>query len=196
MTRGSKRVAPCCDEDYHIYPSSPWVAEPRKALSNFPKIRDFFEDQLVDSTPAGRIPRAIMGRYLCVLFYFGESWLRAHMDALFPQDDEALRGASWYGHLAHDQQPILDLVPELRFCLSEEIARLAVGGEQVDREFRRERFADYLMVLYLWGSLPDDLLESFWEHAPSGARQHSMWYLGTQLPAPDMPGATRARGFS
>ena len=177
-------------------PSSPWAAEPRKALSNFPEIRDFFDDQLADRTPAGRIPRAIMGRYLCFLFYFGENWLRAHMDALFPQDDEALRGASWYGHLAHDQQPILDLVPELRFCLAEEIARLAAGGEQVDREFRRERFADYLMVLYLWGSLPDDLLESFWEHAPSGVRQHSMWYLGTQLPAPDMPDATRARGFS
>jgi hypothetical protein len=40
------------------------VAEPRKALSNFPKIRDFFDDQLVDRTPAGRIPRAIMGRPL------------------------------------------------------------------------------------------------------------------------------------
>ena len=177
-------------------PSSPWVAEPRKALSNFPEIRDFFDDQLADRTPAGRIPRAIMGRYLCFLFHFGENWLRAQMDALFPQDDEALRGASWYGHLAHDQQPILDLVPELRFCLAEEIARLAAGGEQVDAEFRRERFADYSMVLYLWGGLPDDLLESFWEHAPSGVRQHAMWYLGTQLPAPDMPDATRARGFS
>ena len=143
-------------------PSSPWAAEPRKALRNFPEIRDFFDDQLADRTPAGRIPRAIIGRYLCFLFYFGEDWLRAHMDALFPQDDEALRGASWYGHLAHDQQPILDLVPELRFCLAEEIARLAADGEQVDREFRRERFADYLIVLYLWGGLPDDLPESFW----------------------------------
>jgi hypothetical protein len=177
-------------------PSSPWAAEPRKALSNFPDIRVFFDDQLADRTQAGRIPRAIMGRYLCFLFYFGEDWLRAHIGALFPQDDEALREASWHGHLAHDHQPIMDLVPELRFCIAEEIARLAADGEQVDREFRRERFADYLMVLYLWGGLPDDLLESFWEHAPSGVRQHAMWYLGTQLPAPDMPDATRARGFA
>ena len=68
-------------------------------------------------------------------------------------------------------------MPELRFCLAEEIARSADTGEQVDREFRRERFADYLMVLYLWGGLPDDMLESFWDHAPSGVRQHCMWYL-------------------
>jgi len=177
-------------------PSSPLAAEPRKALSNSSNVRDFFDSQLADRTAAGRIPRAIMGRYLCFLFYFGEDWLRAHLGALFPQDDEALRGASWYGHLAHDQRPTLDLVPELHPCLAEEIARLADASDQVDREFRRERFADYLMVLYLWGGLHDDLLESFWEHAPSGVRQHCMWYLGTQLAAPDMPDVMRARGFA
>jgi hypothetical protein len=177
-------------------PSSSLAAEPRKALSDSSNIRDFFDGQLADHTAAGRIPRSIMGRYLCFLFYFGEDWLRAHMDALFPQDDEALRRASWYGHLAHDQRPIMDLVPELRFCLGEEISRLSDADEQVDGEFRRERFADYLMVLYLWGGLPEDLLEIFWEHAQSGVRQHCMWYLGTQLQAPDMPDAMRARGFA
>lgn len=34
-------------------PSSPWAAEPREALSHFPEIQDFFDDQLADSTPAG-----------------------------------------------------------------------------------------------------------------------------------------------
>lgn len=176
--------------------SSPLSAEPRNALSNSPNVREFFVGQLADRKASGRIPRAVMGRYLCYLFYFGEDWLRAHLGSLFPQDNEALRGAAWYGHLAHDQQPILDLVPELRLCLTEEIARLADAGDQVDREFRRERFADYMIVLYLWGGLPDDLLESFWEHASSGVRQHCMWYLGTQLDAPSMPDAMRARGFA
>jgi hypothetical protein len=177
-------------------PTSPLAAEPRKALSHSPNVRAFFDAEVTDRTAAGRIPRTIMGRYLSFLFYFGEDWLRAHMDDLFPQDDDALRGASWYGHLAHDQRPIMDLVPELRFSLAEEIARLADAGEQVDREFRRERFADYVMILYLWGGLPDDLLESFWEHAPSSVRQHCMWFLGTQLPLPDIPDATRARGLA
>ena len=163
------------------------AAEPREALSDSPNIRDFFDAQLAGRTPAGVIPRAIMGRYLTFLFFFGEDWLRAHMDDLFPPDDDVLRNASWYGHLAHDQRPIIDLVPELRICLAEEIARLADDGEQVDREFRRERFADYLMILYLWGGLPEDLLESFWEHAPPSVRQHCMWYLGTQLALPNMP---------
>jgi hypothetical protein len=177
-------------------PTSPLAAEPRKALSHSPNVRAFFDAELTDRTAAGRIPRTIMGRYLSFLFYFGEDWLRAHMDDLFPQDGDALRGASWYGHLAHDQRPIIDLVPELRFCVAEEISRLADPDEQVDREFRRERFADYVMVLYFWGGLPDDLLESFWDHAPSSIRQHCMWYLGTQLALPDMPDATRQRGFA
>ncbi len=90
-------------------PSSSLAAEPRKALANSSSIRGFFDGQLADRTATGRIPRAMMGRYLTFLFYFGEDWLRAHMDVLFPQEDKALRGASWYGHLAHDQRPIMDL---------------------------------------------------------------------------------------
>ena len=63
----------------------------------------------------------------------------------------------------------------------------AAEGDQIDREFRRERFADYVIVLHLWGGLPDDLLESFWEHAPSGVRQHAMWYLALNYPRPTCP---------
>jgi hypothetical protein len=177
-------------------PSSQLAAEPRKALTNLPDIRGFFEHQLADRSAEGRVPRVIMGRYLSFLFYFGDDWVRAHIHALFPPDDEALRDAAWYGHLAHDARPILDLVKQLRPCLAAEIKHLAEDRGESDREFRRERFADYLIVLYLWGGLPDDLLESFWEHAPASVRQHSMWYLGTQLPAPDLPDDMRARGFA
>ena len=58
-------------------PSSPLVVEPRNGLSNSSNIRNFFDGQLRDRAAAGRIPRAIMGRCLCYLFYFGEDWLRA-----------------------------------------------------------------------------------------------------------------------
>jgi hypothetical protein len=122
--------------------------------------------------------------------------VKAHIDALLPQDDEALRNAGWYGHLAHDARPIVELVPQLRPCLAAEIERLGTDAGQGDREFRRDRFGDYLIVLYLWGGLPEDLLTDFWETAPEPARQHCMWYLGTQLPAPDLPEEMRERGFA
>lgn len=47
-------------------------ASPREALSNFPEIRNVLEAELADRLPSGRIPRAIMGRYLSYLFFFGE----------------------------------------------------------------------------------------------------------------------------
>jgi len=175
--------------------SGPLGAEPRQALSNSPDIRNFLENELSDQSPSGRIPRAVMGRFLCLLFYFGEEWLKAHLDELFPSADQALRRAAWHAHISHDQQPIVDLVPQLRPCFAEEIARLSGRDSASDGDFHRERFADYLMILYLWGGLPDDLLESFLEQAPISTRQHAMWYLGTQLALPDLPDAVRARGF-
>ena len=178
------------------FPSSALAAQPRDALANSLGIRTFLEAQLTDRTSAGRIPRVVMGRYLSFLCYFGEEWVKAHMDALLPQDDEALRNAGWYGHLAHDARPIVELVPQLRPCLAAEIERLGTDAGQGDREFRRDRFGDYLIVLYLWGGLPEDLLTDFWETAPEPARQHCMWYLGTQLPAPDLPEEMRERGFA
>ena len=44
-------------------------------------IRGFFEHQLADRSAEGRVPRAIMGRYLSFLFYFDDEWVRAHMHA-------------------------------------------------------------------------------------------------------------------
>jgi hypothetical protein len=177
-------------------PTTPVGAQPRQALANSPEIRDFFESELLDQSPTGRIPRAVMGRYLSYMFFFGEEWLKGHFDLLFPPANQSLRRAAWHGHLGHDQKPIVYLVPQLRPCFEEEIAQLASNDDETDRDWRRERFADFLIVLHLWDGLPDDLLESFWAHAPIGTRQHAMWYLGTVLEAPDLPEAMRARGFS
>src|SRR6202035_5703948 len=90
--------------------STPLGAEPRKALANSPDIRNVLEGELADRSASGCIPRVIMGRYLAWLYYFGGDWVKTHIDALFPPADQALRRATWYGHLGHDQQPIVDLV--------------------------------------------------------------------------------------
>jgi hypothetical protein len=180
-------------------PSTPIGSAPREALRNLPDIRHALEAELTDSSANGRIPRAIIGRYLGFLFYFGEDWLRAQMTALFPANDDALRHATWHSHLGHDQGPIQDLVPELRRCYAEEITRLA--SDEIDRDFRdlyQERLADYVLVLYLWGGLPDDLLEQFWRDAPAGVRQHAMWFVGQQAsrPSSEVPDHAKTRGLA
>ncbi len=174
--------------------SSPIAAAPRETLSHLPDVRLALEADLSDRSAAGRIPRAIMGRYLNWLFYVREWWLRAQLSAMFPQNDKSLRRAAWLAHLGFDKGPNKDLLPELRPCYEDEIARLS-GDDAPDHDFRRDRLAEHLVILHLWGALPGDLLERFWQIAPSSLRQHAMWYLGTQLEL-DLPGEMRPRGFA
>jgi hypothetical protein len=171
-------------------------ASPREALTNFPEIPRLLEAELADRSPSGRIPRAMMGRYLNFLFHFGEDWLRSQMASLFPAADNALRQSAWLSHLGFGQGPNMYLISDLHQCYAEEIARAATGDEQPDRDSREDSLSDHLILLYLWGGLPDDLLELFWSDAPLRMRQHAMWYVGTQLAQPGLSDEIRARGFA
>jgi hypothetical protein len=137
-----------------------------------------------------------MGRYLNYLFYFGEGWLRSQMASLFPTDDEALRQSAWLSHLGFGQGPNMYLISDLRQCYAEEITRAAADEKYSDRDFREDSLSDHLIILYLWGGLPDDLLELFWSDAPLRMRQQAMWYVGTQLAQPGISDEIRARGFA
>jgi hypothetical protein len=173
-------------------------ASPREALANLPEVRNALEAELADRSPSGRIPRAIMGRYLNYLYFSGEDWIKPKMGLLFPTGDSALRQSAWLSHLGFGQGPIMDLISDLHRCYADEIARSASGDEQSDRDFRQDSLSQHLIILHLWGGLPDDLLQQFWRDAPLRIRQHAMWYLGTQLDlsTADLPDAMRARGFS
>jgi hypothetical protein len=173
-------------------------ASPQEALVNFPEIRNILEAELADRSPSGRVPRAIMGRYLNHLCYFGEDWLKSQMGLLFPTGDSGLRQSAWLSHLGFGQGPNMYLISDLHQCYAEEIARSVAGDEQSDRDFRQDSLSQHLIILHLWGGLPDDLLEQFWRDAPLRVRQHAMWYLGTQLDlsTTDLPDEMRARGFS
>jgi hypothetical protein len=176
--------------------SSPVGAAPREALDNLPDVRSVLETELSDRSAAGRIPHAIVGGYLTYLFYFGQEWLKSQIDALFPTDNDSLRRAAWLSHLWHDQRPIGDLMPELQQCYSDEIERLANDKYEHYLEFRQERLAQYLIVLYIFGRLPDNLLERFLQNAPIRLRGRAMWFLGTHLtlPAAQLPDEVRERG--
>jgi hypothetical protein len=72
--------------------------------------------------------------------------------------------------------------------------------EPADREVRdhyRRRLADYLMVLYLWGKLPQSLLVLFWQQAPEDVRRQAIVSVGSQLGKlkPDQPKEVGIRGL-
>lgn len=157
---------------------------PREALAALPDFGKLFEAELADRTPNGRIPRAVMGRYLTWFYYFGESWLRTHLEALFPNDDPVLRDASWLSHLTADRGPINELAESLRDCFLAEIDRMGRESPERDEQHVDARFAEYLVLLYIAQAISEDVFESFWARAPLRARQHAMWFLGIQLEMP------------
>lgn len=170
----------------------------RIAIEKLPAIRQVFEAESADSTPDGRVPRAILGRYLNWLYFFGESWLLQHLDRLFPDNDISLRDAAWHAHLSADSGPISALGPRMRDCYATEISRLNDKADERDQQHIDDRLAEYLIILYISAALPDEVFEQFWNTAPTRARQHAMWFLGVELELPEekLPDPFRARAVS
>jgi hypothetical protein len=171
---------------------------PRAALNRLPEVRALLEVELADRTTNGRIPRAIIGRYLTWFNYFARPWLHQHFSALFPPDDLALRDATWLSHLSADSGPINDLADSMRSCYLTEIGRLGRDATAQDQQHVDDRLAEYVVILHIAGALANDVFEPFCETAPMRARQHAMWFLGIQLELrPDqLPDDCRARAIS
>lgn len=173
----------------------------RAAFAADPEIARMLDAQLGDRSPSGRIPRAIIGRYLRVLEYNDAGWLRAQMPALFPAADHGLRDAVWSSHLKNDGGPISELTPQLLDCYIDEAIGLSNNSDTTDGSdlhFRQERFATYVMVLMLRGILPESLLEQFEAHASADLRRHAMWFVGNEVsrPTSEIPDDARARGLA
>lgn len=184
--------------------SSPLHENPNAAMALRHDIRAELDKQLDDRSPNARIPRAIIGRWMQWLIYFGKEWLTEHLSVIFPADDDGLRLAAWRAHLLSDGGPVRQLLPNLLGSYMEEVARMAGdrdSGEQQqvrDSEHRDNRLGEYVLIAYLGGDAPDELMQAFWRSAPERARQHVMWFLGThlQLPPDKLPDDIRARGYA
>lgn len=161
--------------------STPLGTDGRKAIELLPELRTVFEKELTDTTSTGRIPRAIIGKYLTWMFYFGEDWLKAEMSRLMPTDNEALSDATWVSHLCHDSRPVPGLLPQLRPSYTKEIAGLAVNKYNDRQSAIENRIGEYILNQYIGGFMPDDLMDAFWRMAPSRLLQHNMWALGRYL---------------
>ena len=160
---------------------------PREALAHSPDILSILESELQDRTPSGWIPRAVLGRYLTWLFYFGEDWLRGQVAALFPASESDLATAAWLGHLLDDRWPVGELMDLLHPYYALHIKSLGRGDAAPGFEEGSNRLTEYLMIFYLLNKLPDELLRQFWETAPVSARRHAMWFMGRHmLPTNDL----------
>ena len=157
---------------------APLASVPRTAMEHFDQIRSILDVELADTSSDGQIPRAVLGRYLRNIFYFGEDWLRSRMQQLFPADNPFLRGAAWSGHLLNDAGPLAPVMIDLEQSYKEEIANLSredSGDESVNRT---NRLSEYIVILFVYEAASLDLVQRFWAAAPDRVRQHAMWFLG------------------
>ncbi len=154
---------------------------PREALAHSPELRLILEGELADRSPAGWLPRAVLGRYLTWLFYFGETWLREQIDNLLPSGDINLVASTWLGHLRNDKEPVGGLVDRLHPYYAAHIASLGRKDLPQGYEEAGNRLAEFLVILYLMEKLPDDLLRQFWDTAPAITRRRAMWFMGRHM---------------
>lgn len=167
----------------HKNPQGEIGKSPREALERLHSIRKVLDVELVDRTESGRIPRAMLGRYLQWLQFFAEGWVMEQLASLFPDDDLSLRDAAWLGHLLGDGGPVSGLALRMQVCYDAEIDRLRDEAPSQDTH-TGDRLAEYLVILYTRKALPDAVFERFWNSAPGRYRQHAVWFLGTQIEKP------------
>jgi hypothetical protein len=103
---------------------------------------------------------------------------------LFPEDDVVLRDASWLSHLSADRGPIKELAESLRECFITQIERLGQESTERDQQHVDDRFAEYIVILYIAEAFSDDVFELIWARAPLRARKHAIWFLSIQLKLP------------
>ncbi|MEY9135000.1 hypothetical protein ACVMII_003904 [Bradyrhizobium diazoefficiens] len=160
---------------------SPIGKAQRQALVQDTALRAVLEGALARQGRAGRAVRSILGRYLNLLHYFGEIWLRERIPLLFPKADDAARRAAWVAHLEDDQGPVADLTDALYELYSEHVAVAGRNDEAFGGEGGRKRLVDYLVILFLWDRLPENLLQEFWHRVPPPLLREAMWFAGRHL---------------
>ncbi len=179
-------------------PGEPRV-EPLRAISAIPEIVKYLDDQLNIREMDGRIPRAIIGRYLTTVNNLDKFWLQGKLKKLFPSDDANCRNTAWHAHLMHDYVPDSELATAMVQLYVDHITQLNAkhAASRTNRDYVEERFVEHLMFLMLHKSIPSHVLDLFFENASTSQRQRAMWFVGNQIsrPPPDMLPHVLERGL-
>jgi hypothetical protein len=145
-----------------------------------PEVRDELERALGDPSPA---VRCVFGEYFPSLFYLDSTWTARHIDAIFPEANEAVHiwEAAWGTYLEYAQPydaAFEILRPKYDFALQ----RLRTPD---DRKKVGERGLGQHLASYFWRAVDGDratqrLLEYFDNCTPENVG-HTVWFLGRGL---------------
>ncbi len=168
----------------HLAEENPSV--PAADFSQMPELRERLELHLDRNREPTLMARTSYGQGLPWLHLLDPAWTQAHLNAIFPRDENAaaFRRAAWTSYVcftrAYDEM-LLVLEEEYRWAASE------AAEEREEHGFGKpgEGLADHLLSFYWRGLLrfdrEEDLLVIFYGHASDHLRAHGMWAIGRAL---------------
>jgi hypothetical protein len=165
---------------------------PRGALAGASDIRAVLDSEISDRSASGLVARAVIGRYLQLMFFLAGDWVQVNLPSLLPADDLHMRTIAWISHLTNDGGPVVGLIDRMEELYADEIDRMS-DFDAPDRDNRNHRLADYIMVLFVKDALPERLLRRFLDTAPVAALRQAMQFIGRQIGAPLHDGSTSRR---
>jgi len=149
-------------------------------LAAAPELAHLLEEHLDAGDDPSVAVRAAIAHFYANLLVLDSAWTQEHTDAIFPQDDSALREAAWGAYVIYTP-PYDNVLTALR-AVYERSAELA--GEP-GHGFRwdtapQSRLGEHIATFYWRGtiSLEDPLLLTYWRYAPTEARGHVIDFLG------------------
>jgi hypothetical protein len=161
-------------------------------LDDVPEARDALESLLDPRIESALTIRSIFGANMPRLAFWAETWLREHLERIFPvqgQNDQAEIAWKTFIRLSHTNFTTFAL---FRQQYSAAIARMPqdVLGKHCHRD-SRVSLGQILVVSYCRGIIdfeqPDHMLETFFARAPGSVRAEVMVFVRRSLAQSDGP---------
>jgi hypothetical protein len=174
--------------------------EVRPSFDAIPELRDVLEQHLVVEQDASLAIRSAYGQWYPWLVLLDPEWAEAHIDAIFPLDQQQVDywWAAWGSYVTLN--PVYDSVAETLESRYRHAISLVNTTDPVPRwlgsvETVHQHLVDHLMILLWRGHLPDVILHEFYSEADVALRKHALEVLGRGLHevGEDLDGETRDR---
>lgn len=163
-----------------------WVARSKdiKQLSfqDIPEMREVLDKHLIPEYEPSQAIRSVYGQYFPWLVLLDSDWALDAKSRVFSDDENGLGNAAWEAYLLFCQ-PYDDTFKIISDVYMRQTKQLAEVENNGDRDRAIENFAAHLMTFY-WRSkieLNDDLIQSFYQNAPSHLRNYAVEFIGRSL---------------
>ena len=149
-----------------------------------PEVQDVLDRHLRPEYDPSVAIRAAYGERISLLAFLDSRWLASRVGAIFPPSSEhtALRNAAWNAYICWSQ-PYDSLFEVLQDEYRAAIDRIpsADGRDLSHSEQADQKLGEHLVAFYWRGTLPKDMLDSWFEAADDELAAHSMNFVGQAL---------------